>query len=480
MDVVLLPIICVYAVIIVVTVVAVIVDKRDPVKSLSWIGVMLFLPVVGIVLYATFGQGLRRRRKLGLKEASMKQRLARIADKQRIEINNLHFDIFPDISDNLNVIRLLLFNNLSPISKDNDVKILVNAVDTLEEIKKELRKATKFIHLEYYIMEKGDMFNEIIEILEDKANQGVEVRMIFDAVGSWGLKNSDVWRLRHSGIKCVSFFPVIFPRFTRRLNHRNHRKIIVIDGLVGFTGGINIADRYITGTRSMWHWRDTHLKIEGSAVMSLETIFAADWSFSSSDKIDDLYYASTKEHHGSVAIQIASSGPDSDWSSIMQAFFLAITTAKKHIYISTPYFIPTNAILTALKVAAMSGIDVRILIPKRADTKLTHWATRSYIAELLDAGVSVYRYLKGFNHSKTIMIDSVFSSVGTVNMDVRSFEDNFEVTAMIYDKGVTQELESQFLEDLVRAKLITKEEWGNNSRISHFYEGLARLLSPLL
>ncbi len=480
MNAIISSIIGVYSFIILATIIAIIVDKRDPVKSLSWISVILFIPLIGLFLYVTFGQNLRRRRKLNLKEASMKRRLARIADKQMIEINNLHFDIFPDIINNIKIIRLLLFNNLCPITIDNNVKILVDAKATLEEIKTELRKAKRYIHLEYYILENGFMLDELVEILKEKAAEGVEVKLIFDAVGSWGLKKSYIRGLRRSGIQCVSFFPVIFPRFTRRINHRNHRKIIVIDGLVGFTGGINIADRYISGIKGIGRWRDTHLKLEGSAVMSLETIFAADWSFSSKETIDDLYYSPGVEHFGSTAIQIASSGPDSDWASIMQAFFLAITTAKKHIYISTPYFIPTNAILTALKVASMSGVDVKILIPERADTRITHWATRSYIPELLDAGICVCRYGGGFNHSKTIMIDSVFSSVGTVNMDVRSFEDNFEVTAMIYDKDVTMELEAQFVEDVKESYSITKEEWAKNRQITHLYEGLARLLSPLL
>ncbi len=473
-------VICIYLIIMMITIIAIIVDKRDPVKSLSWIAVIVLLPVIGMFLYAVFGQNLRRRRKLTHKERGMKSRLSRIADKQMIEINNLHFDIFPDISDNLNVIRLLLNNNLSPITIDNDVKLLVDATATLEEIKIELRKAKRYIHLEYYIIERGAMLDEILSILREKAATGVEVKIIFDDVGSWDLRGRFIREMRREGIECVRFLPVIFPRFTRRINHRNHRKIIVIDGEVGFTGGINIADRYLTGTATFVRWRDTHLKIEGSAVLSLETIFAADWSFCSGSDMDDIYYTSSVEHQGSTAIQIASSGPDSDWASIMQAYFLAITTAKKYIYISTPYFVPTNDILTALKVASMSGVEVKILIPKRADTVLTHWATRSYVSELLDAGIKVYQYNKGFNHSKTLMIDSVFSSVGTVNMDVRSFEENFEVTAVIYDKKVTKELESQFNDDIASATLITRELWNNNPRKSHLYEGLARLLSPLL
>lgn len=462
------------------TIIAIIIDKRNPVKSLAWIVVLLLIPVVGFILYITFGQNLRRRRKLSLKEIGMKSRLGRIANKQMAEIDNLYFDIFPNVMRNRNIVKLLLNNNLSPLTLDNEVTILNDAKETLEAIKAELLKATRFIHIEYYIIERGDMLDSIVEILKEKVKEGVEVRIIFDDVGSWGLKKRYVNQLRKYGFKVESFMPVIFPRFTSRINHRNHRKIISIDGLVGFTGGINIADRYLYGTKKLGHWRDTHIRIAGGAVLSLETIFIADWCFCSDEYLDDMDYMSTISNNGSTVVQIASSGPDSDWASIMQAFFLAITTAKNHIYISTPYFIPNSAIMTAIKVASMSGVDVRILIPKKADGKITYWATRSYIPELLDAGIKVYRYLGGFNHSKIMMIDSSFSTIGTVNMDVRSFEDNFEVTAMIYDKEKSIELEQQFLRDMKKSELITHEIWDANPRITNFYEGLARLLSPLL
>lgn len=469
-----------YILMMLITIIAIIIDKRNPVKSLAWIVVILLIPVAGFILYLTFGQNLRRRRKLSLKEIGMKSRLGRIANKQMAEIDNLYFDIFPNVMRNRNIVKLLLNNNLSPLTLDNEIAILNDAQQTLESIKTELLKAKRFIHIEYYIIERGDMLDSIVDILKAKVKEGVEVRIIFDDVGSWGLKKRYVNQLRKCGIKVESFMPVIFPRFTSRINHRNHRKIISIDGLVGFTGGINIADRYLYGTKKLGNWRDTHIRLAGGAVLSLETIFIADWCFCSDEYLDDMNYLSTIPNNGSTVVQIASSGPDSDWASIMQAFFLAITTAKKHIYISTPYFIPNSAIMTAIKVASMSGVDVRILIPKKADGKITYWATRSYISELLDAGIKVYRYLDGFNHSKIMMVDSSFSTIGTVNMDVRSFEDNFEVTAMIYDKEKSIELEQQFLRDTEKSELITHEIWDANPRITNFYEGLARLLSPLL
>ena len=260
----------------------------------------------------------------------------------------------------------------------------------------------------------------------------------------------------------------------------NHFLILVVDGRIGFTGGINIAQRYLTGNR-LGPWRDTHLKLEGEAVGMLQIIFMTDWFFVSKERLIDYPKYLPKTHvKTETPIQIVTSGPDSDWASIMQAFFSAITHAQHHIYISSPYFLPNEAILTAIKVASLSGIDVRIMIPSRSDSKIVYWASRSYIEELIDANVKVYLYRRGFNHSKLIMIDGKFSSVGTANMDIRSFEDNFEVSAILYDKGITEELEERFLYDLQRSRLVTREYWDSRPTLHNFYEALSRLFSPLL
>ena len=275
--------------------------------------------------------------------------------------------------------------------------------------------------------------------------------------------------------------PVVFPWLTSKINYRNHRKIVVIDGKVGYTGGLNIADRYLRGTKH-GPWRDTHLKIEGTAVNMLQLTFLADWYFATGIQLKDKdkYLMVSDDSVGDTAVQIATSGPDSDWATIMQAYFAAITKATDHIYISTPYFMPGESLLTALKVAALSGIDVRIMLPSRSDSKIVYWASRSYITELLEAKIKVYLYNKGFNHSKIITIDNRFSSIGTANMDNRSFEDNFEVTAMIYDRNMTDRLESRFLADLNGCTRLTYRRWATRSRTDMFKESVARLFSPLL
>jgi cardiolipin synthase len=273
---------------------------------------------------------------------------------------------------------------------------------------------------------------------------------------------------------------VVFPWLTSKINYRNHRKIVVVDGEVGFTGGVNIARRYLTGTR-LGVWRDTHLRIEGEAVASLNAVFVRDWHFARGEWLgDDERYFPAAVVDIETPVQIASSGPDSDWASIMQAYFAAINKSRKSIYITSPYFLPNQAILTALKVAALSGIDVRIILPNHSDTRIAHWASRSYISELLDAGIKVYFYCNGFNHSKLLIIDNEFCSVGSANMDYRSFEDNFEVSAVMYDPRIAATLTQHFMQDIQDSVLTTREAWDNRSNLHAAYESLARLFSPLL
>ncbi|MCD7962659.1 MAG: cardiolipin synthase [Rikenellaceae bacterium] len=469
-----------YLIFVILNILIIIRDKRDSVKALAWITVIALIPVIGFILYILFGRNHRKEKIFNIKEsADIEILLETLSAKQIYDIQNKTFNI-KEISENRDIITLLLNSNKSLLSVRNHVKIFNNGKETFEDIIADLKKARSFIHLEYYIFEKDKIGKGIAEILIDKARAGVEVRLIYDDVGSWGLNTRFLRKMRDAGVKVKCFMPVVFPWLTSKINYRNHRKIIVIDGKVGYTGGINIAQRYIDGTK-MGIWRDTHLRIEGEAIESLQVIFITDWHFVSGEKLRDSerYFPQTYVDV-ETPVQIASSGPDSDWACIMQAFFAAITKAKKHIYISTPYFLPNEAILTAIKVASLSGVDVRILIPEKSDSKIVHWATRSYILELLEAKVKVYLYRKGFNHSKIIMIDGMFSSVGTANMDIRSFEDNFEITAILYDSELTHELERQFRSDLNDSVLVKKEEWEKRPVIYSIGESFASLLSPLL
>lgn len=463
-------------------VVSIIYDKRDPVKSVSWIIVVTLMPFIGSLLYLIFGQNFRKQKIFSKKLATDYHHTGNLVSRQLYEINSPL--ISGDTESRLyrDITTLLLNNNRSPIFRNNEINILSDGANTFASILESLEEAQHFIHIEYYIIKDDKIGNKIAEILERKSKSGVEVRFIYDDVGSWGLSKEFIGRLKNAGVHISPFMPVFFHHFTSKINYRNHRKIIVIDGKIGFTGGINIADKYIEGVKHIGPWRDIHLKIEGKSVSTLQRIFMADWDFVSGEKlhISSRFFPKFTEPAKGVSMQIASSGPDSDWASIMQAFFAAITKANDSIFISSPYFLPNESILTALKVAALSGIDVKIIIPEKSDSKVVYWATRSYITELLRSGVKVYMYTGGFIHSKLIIIDGKFSSVGSANMDIRSFEDNFEVTAFIYDENKSKELEDIFVTDLENSRRVWIRWWLNRSLFQRFYESVARLLTPLL
>lgn len=470
----------IYFVVVVGTIVVIVHDRRDPVKALSWIMVVTLLPVAGLVIYVLFGRNHRKEKMFNRKEISDLQQIEYLCSEQLKEIIDPDIQHVDEIEHNKDIITLLLNNNKSLLTVRNKVKILNNGKAKYTALFDAIRDAKESIHLEYYIFDNDRIGKRILNLLREKVKQGVEVRLIYDDVGSWGLKSRHVRRIRRDGIEVYGFMPVAFPWFTSKANYRNHRKIVVVDGRIGFTGGINVAERYLKGTK-FGPWRDTHLRIEGDAVNMLQAIFVTDWYFVSSKKLlnDPKYFPKTRIRTHSP-IQIASSGPDSDWASIMQAYFAAINKARKSIYVSSPYFMPNQAILTALKVASLSGVDVRILLPYRSDSRIVYWATRSYISELMDAGIKIYFYCKGFNHSKFIIIDDIFCSVGSANMDYRSFEDNFEVTAVMYDPRVAVELTGEFLKDIEDSVLVTREAWDNRSNWHAMWEALARLLSPLL
>lgn len=469
-----------YVLVILSVIIVLIQDKRDPVMSLAWISVISLLPFVGVFCYFIFGQNYRKEKIFNRKEIRDYKQFEKLSKAQLKVLSKHQHLLRDDISNHKEIITLMLNNSKSILTLNNRIKILNNGSETFPSIIEALNKATKFIHLEYYIFENDSLGKQIAKILMHKAKEGVEVRMIYDDVGSWSLSQTFISRMRHSGVQINCFMPVVFPWLTSKVNYRNHRKIVVVDGEVAFTGGINIAERYLKGTKR-GGWRDTHLKLEGEAVNLLQQIFVTDWFFVSKKQLADYdkYFPKSKITE-QTAVQIATSGPDSDWASIMQAFFAAINKAQKHIYISSPYFLPNQAVLTALKVAALSGIDVKLMLPSRSDSKVVYWATRSYIEELLEAGIKVYFYTQGFNHSKIIMIDGIFSSVGTANMDMRSFEDNFEVSALIYNKAITEQLESHFLSDINSSISLETAKWASRSKLHSIYESLSRLLSPLM
>ncbi len=458
----------------------IILENRNPTRTMAWILVLIFLPLVGIFLYLYIGQNHRKKKTFIKKRKQDYRVLKRLLDTQ---ITFTQFGKF--FKKNFNdarakMVPLILRNGDSPITFNNEVRILKNGAQTFTEMLKSIESAQDHIHMEYFIIKDSEIGRKFQRALIRKAKEGIEVRLIYDAVGSWELKEDYLGPMRKAGVQVAVFLPVTLPFFGSRLNYRNHRKILVVDGKVGFTGGINIGDEYLGRDKKLGFWRDTHVKILGEANYVLQTIFLKDWYFVSNEELDDPRYFPRQGYQGEKGVQILSSGPDMYWHTIQQAYFTAITAARKSVYITTPYLVPDEGILMALKTAGLRGVDVRILLPSVADHRTVFWASKSHFTELLEAGVKIYQYQKGFVHSKIIMTDDQVTSIGTANFDNRSLELNFEVNAFIYDEKITKRVKGDFFEDLRQSKRIYLEEYEKRSTMSRLKESAARLLSPIL
>jgi len=442
--------------------------------------IFILLPIAGIILYVFFGQNYRKQKIFSRKGLEDFSKFEEMSSKQLDYIDKNQFTKNEQLNEHKKIIRLLLQNSKAVLTNKNKIKILNNGEETFRVMFDEIRKAKHHIHLEYYIFYSDKIGNELANILIEKVKEGVEVRIIYDHVGSWKIHDHFLKKLQKHGIETGCFMPVKLPYLTSKINYRNHRKITVIDGKTGFVGGVNIADHYLYGKKDIPFWRDTHLCIEGESVSTLQLIFATDWFFLTNKILNQPVYFPKPKIQEVAPLQIVTSGPDSDWANIMQAFFVSFSMAKKNIYISTPYFLPNESILTALKTASLSGIDVKVLIPGYKDSIIVHHATLSFVKELLEAGIKVYLYRKGFNHSKFIIIDNDFCSIGTANLDYRSFSQNFEVNALIYSQIIASELTAWFLEDLKNSELIDYNQWIKRSRTEKFKANFARLFSPML
>ena len=458
----------------------IILENRNPVKTISWILVLVLLPFAGIVIYLFFGQEYRKTKMYSRKGLKDLEKLRKLTLEQLDNLPKNHFQISDALYSKKRLMNLLLSNSNAILTNDNEVQILRNGEETFPEIFRIIEQATHHIHLEYYIIEDDTIGNYLRELLIRKALDGVEVRLIYDDVGSWKLKRKFIRSMSDAGVKVDCFMRVRFPMLTSKVNYRNHRKILVVDGETAFVGGLNFADRYQDGVAEIGPWRDTHLKVSGGGATALQIIFMADWYFVSKEILKGHKYLKPFESGNGKLVQITASGPDSDWESISQAYFAAIASATSYVYISTPYLMPTTDIETALKTSALGGTDVRIIVPGLSDAITPKWGTNSYIEELLEAGVKVYFYKAGFTHSKVIVVDGVFSSVGTANLDFRSLETNFEVNAMIYDEETASVLARQFLEDQGKSEQVILEEWIKRPRINKIKESFARILSPML
>jgi cardiolipin synthase A/B len=455
-------------------------ENRNPLKTLSWIMVVLLIPFVGIIVYIFFGQNYRKQKIFSRKGLVDLEQIADYAERQVISLPEELVNDSPAIREKEHLMKLMLNNNRSALTRFNNVELLIDGEETFPAMADAIASAKDYIHLQFYRIEPDMLGTQFKDLLKRKALEGVKVRVIFDDVGSWNIKNSYLKEVRDAGIEIYPFMPVRFPLLTNKINFRNHRKIVVVDGVTGFVGGLNIADKYLHGLKDLGPWRDTHLKVTGEAVVALNSVFLADWYFVSGEAITNVEnYFKHQKVDNRCLIQVASGGPDSDWATIMQVYFSAIATAKRTIYLSSPYFSPDDSILNALLTASLSGVDVKIIFPRRSDSVVANWNTRSYISELLDAGIRVYLFEQGFSHSKYLLVDGIFASVGSPNVDIRSFELNFEVTALIYDESFAADLGNLFSEDLKKCSEVNRQDWEKRKRSDKYKESLARILGPL-
>ena len=454
-------------------------ERRNPSTVWAWLLLMYFIPVLGFIFYLFLGQDLRRKKMFRMKEIEDKVHYMALTQEKKLMNRKTVFN-HKELESYKDMIAFHLASNDALYTDDNDIEIFTSGVDKFDNLKQNLLAAKKFIHMEYYIIRNDYLATELLEILCQKAKEGVEVRLLYDGMGCLGVPRKIFSNLHKAGGKVGEFFPPKVPYINLRMNFRNHRKICIIDGDIGFIGGFNIGREYL-GDGKLGNWRDTHLKIEGSAVDSLQLRFALDWNFATKENLlKDITYFIDHKDHGDTGIQIVASGPDSKWQNVKNGYFKMFNEANKNIYIQTPYLILDDSMIQALKVAALSGVDVRIMIPCKPDHMFVYWASYSYVGELLEAGVKCYTYNDGFIHCKTVCIDGMAASVGTANMDIRSFKLNFEVNAFIYDIETTKRLEAYFIEDLKCCTEITKEVYSKRTYKIRFKESVSRLLSPIL
>lgn len=475
----------IYVLLLIAVCIRIIWDTRSVSKTLAYLLLVIFIPVFGILFYFSFGINYRKRKiynkKLEIDHHFQKEfELRRNEHTQRLSALKKS-----SILNNKKLIRLLSNQNTenSFVLPNSEIKLLNNGENLYPLMLDEIRKAKKHLHIEYYIYEDDVIGNALKDALIQKAKEGVEVRFIYDDFGSKSIRKTIVKELKRAGVQAFPFHKIRLIYLANRLNYRNHRKVVIIDGETSFVGGINVSDKYINQSKNKLFWRDSHLMIRGYSSLALQRIFLSDWNFCSGENIPvNSHYFPFQEVRESddLYAQIVSSGPDSDLPNILYAIIQAINLAQKEILLVTPYYIPDTSLQEALIIAALSGIEVKLLVPKEGDSKIVNTATQSFFEGLLKAGVKIYLYEKGFVHSKVFVIDGKLASVGTANLDMRSFDLNFEVSALIYDEEIAKEVRTSFYEDLENSVEFTYEQWQQRSKIRQIGEKIMRLVSPFM
>lgn len=451
-------------------------ERQSPSTTLAWVMILMFLPVVGFILYLIFNQNFTRKKMFewkGQEKAGIKEEIQR-------QIQAIKSGTFPFENDNSAAykdhIYLHLVNDRALFTQDNSVTIYTDGWEKFDALLEDIRNASDHVHIQYYIIHEDGLGKELVHALTQKAKDGLDVRVLYDHMGSRGISSHFYKAFKQAG----GHVGVFFPHF--HLNYRNHRKIAVIDGTVGYVGGFNVGDEYLGLDDKFGYWRDTHLRAEGSMVYSLQARFFLDWNQAS--KAHRVAYQErffpVISASGNVGAQIVSSGPDTEWQQIKNGYLQMISTAKEYVYLQSPYFIPDESLLDALRVAALSGVDVRLMIPNKPDHPFVYWATLSHAGKLLKAGARVYIYENGFVHAKTLTADDAVASVGTANIDHRSFKLNFEVNAFLYGQAEATALRQAFEHDISLSRELTEKTYDQRSATIKFKESISRLLSPIL
>jgi len=467
-------------------------ENRDPSKTLSWMMMFVLLPGLGIIMYVVSGRNIRKHKIFKAKEKNKRidnrqifrnfEFAKNIVANQKVRLAQGNLFDESDSPEKKRVVGLLLNLGKFPYTSNNKIECYRDGREKFYSMMEDMKSAHDHIHLEYFIIKDSKIGRQIKDILVAKAKEGVEVKILYDDLACWRFKvhRRFLKDLKKAGVKCAAFLPTKFPLLGGQMNYRNHRKIAVIDGYIGYTGGLNIGDEYVSLYDRFGYWRDSHLRIEGVATHMLQMIFMMDWYLTTGEILDDYKYTPKLDYKGDSQIQIVGTGPDSKWEDIHYAFFSAITQAKKCVYIETPYFIPDESLLKAIKTAALAGVDVRIIFPKTIDHYIVNIASYSYFEEVLRAGGRVFLYEKGFLHAKVVIVDDEIVSVGSSNIDLRSFMLNFEVNAFIYDKKAIEIVKDQFYDDQDESVELDLENFRTRNVAVRLLESVARLFSPLL
>jgi cardiolipin synthase len=461
-----------YSITILGLVLVVIAENRNPLKTIPWIIVLVLLPGLGLIFYFFFGQDNRKQRIISRRTYKRIMKRPQEGRKPSQDFCSVPEPYKP-------LVTLLGYSNQCPLLYGSDISIYTNGEDKFKDLLEEMERATHHIHFQYYIFLDDSTGQAVKDLLIAKAKAGIEVRVLYDDVGCWNVKERFFREMKQAGIEVHAFLKVAFPIFTSKVNYRNHRKIVVIDGKVGYMGGMNVADRYVRGT-SWGDWRDTHFKFKGKGVLGLQSAFLIDWYVASKKLLNNKAYYPPAPTFGNNIMQILTSGPIGQWRTLLQAVIFIVANAKKYIYIQTPYFLPTEGLNQALQTAALGGIDVRLMLPKRSDTRTANMASHSFIDDMVKAGAKIYFYESGFLHSKLVVSDDALTCIGSANMDFRSFEHNFEITAFVYQDHFALQMKKIFVHDMQHCEKLNPSQWLKRPLRQRLTESFMRLFSPLL